>query len=201
MRINSVNQALTAKIEKERIMAQSSYLRVCKSCGEDFAKSVKECPHCGKKVQSGMLLMLIIGVGCLALAAAFAIPINKDQSDEWEKVADASVDQINAGELAGLFNGKNSQNDPRLSQKAKEIQGKIIQWDLEIFVSTKSAGCYLIVTKPTASVPGTLAKIYPRNSRQNNYLQSLKPGNKIKVKGKISGLQQGRLKIDPAFVN
>ena len=35
-------------IEKETIMDQSSYLKVCKSCGEDFAKSVKECPHCGK---------------------------------------------------------------------------------------------------------------------------------------------------------
>ena len=87
-------------------MSQSTYLRVCKSCGEDFAKTVKECPHCGKKVQSGMLLMLIVGLGCLALVATFAIPVHKGQSDDMEKVAAAPVDQINAAELATLLNSQ-----------------------------------------------------------------------------------------------
>jgi anaerobic ribonucleoside-triphosphate reductase len=53
---------------------QSSHLRKCSSCGEGFAKSVEECPHCGKKVQD----------------------------------------------------------------KANEITGKIVQWELEVFVTTKT---------------------------------------------------------------
>jgi len=181
-------------------MSQSAYLRVCKSCGEDFAKSVKECPHCGKKVQSGMLLMLIIGLGCLALVATFAIPVNKGQSNGMQKIAAAPVDQINAAELATLLNNQSTQNSPRTQDKVREITGKIVEWDLEVFVSTKSADCYQMVTKPTAGAPGTLLKVYPRDNKEKNYLGNIKPGNTIRVKGKITGLQQGRIKIDPAVI-
>jgi hypothetical protein len=181
-------------------MSQSTYLRKCKSCGEDFAKSVTECPHCGKKVQSGMLLMLILGIGCMALVAAFAIPITNGPSDDMNKIADASVDQINAAELATLFNNKKSQNDAVAQNKAKEITGKIVQWDLEVFVSTKSAECYLMVTKATAGAPGTLLTVYPQNNQQKKYLETVKPGNRIKVKGKIAGFQQGTVKINPALI-
>lgn len=181
-------------------MDQSSYLKVCKSCGEDFAKSVKECPHCGKKVQSGMFLMLIIGLGCLALVATFAIPVNKGQSNGLQKIAAAPVDQINAAELATLLNNQSTQNSPRTQDKVREITGRIVEWDLEVFVSTKSADCYQMVTKPTADAPGTLLKVYPRDNKEKNYLENIKPGNTIRVKGKITGLQQGRVKIDPAVI-
>lgn len=181
-------------------MDQSSFLRVCKSCGEDFAKSVKECPHCGKKVQSGKLLMLIIGIGCLALAAAFAIPISKNQSDDVKMIAVAPVDQVDTAELAALFNDHKVQMSHQAQQKAKEITGKIVQWELEVFVVTKSVNCYQVVTKPTTTVPGTLSTVYPRNSQQQSYLDSIKPGISIQIKGKISGIQQGRIKINPAFI-
>jgi len=181
-------------------MSQSSYLRMCRSCGADFAKTVKECPHCGKKVQSGTFLMLIIGLGCLALVAAFALPVNKGQSDDMKILSEASVDPINAAELAAVFGSKNSQSDPGARNKVTEITGKIVQWDLEVFVSTKTADCYQIVTKSTAGKPGTLLKVYPQDNQQKNYLQRIKPGNTIKVKGKIAGFQQGRIKIDPAII-
>jgi hypothetical protein len=181
-------------------MDQSSFLRVCKFCGEDFAKSVKECPHCGKKVQSGMLLMLIIGIGCLALAAAFAIPISKKQPDDMKMIAIAPVDQVDTVELATLFNDRKVQITPRAQRKAREITGKVVQWELEVFVVTKSADCYQVLTKPTKSAPGTLLTVYPRSSQQQSYLDSIKPGITIPIKGKIAGIRQGRIKINPAFL-
>ena len=181
-------------------MAQSSYLKVCKSCGEDFAKAAKECPHCGKKAQSGMLLMLIIGIGCLALAATFAIPVNRDQSDAIEKIATAPVDPVNVTELAGIFTGKNFQNTSLAQSKAQEITDKIVQWDVEVFVSTSTAEFYQVVTKSTSSAPGALLKIYPRDKRQKSSLENIKAGSRIRIKGKITGVQQGRIKIDPAVV-
>ena len=181
-------------------MDQSSFLRVCKSCGEDFAKSVKECPHCGKKVQSSMLLMLVIGIGCLAIAATFAVPINKDRSGDMKKIAAASVDHLNTAELAAVFSSKNAGDDFGVQNRAKEITGKIVQWDLEVFVCTKSADFYQVVTKPTADVPGTLLMLYPQNDQQQVYLDNIQPGNTITVKGKISGIQQGRIKISPAMI-
>ena len=181
-------------------MTQSSYLRICKSCGEDFAKSAKECPHCGKKVQSGRLLMVIIGVGCLAMAAAFGIPVNKSQPDKLESIAAAAVDSVNAAELASLFNPQNKQPSLQVQNKATEITGKIVEWNLEVFVATKSGDFYQVVTKSTPDVPGTLLRVYPRNNQQKKYLDSIQPGSRIRVKGKISGTQQGRIKIDPAFI-
>jgi len=181
-------------------MDQRSFLRVCKSCGEDFAKSVKECPHCGKNVQSGMLLMLIIGIGCLALAATLAIPVKKDQSGDMKMIVMAPVDHVDAAELATLFNDKKVQMSHQAQDKAKEITGQIVQWNLEVFVVTKSADCYQVVTNPSTTVPGTLVTVYPRNGRQQSYLDSVKPGVTIKIKGKITGIQQGRVKINPAVI-
>ena len=181
-------------------MSPSSYLRVCRSCGEDFTKTVVACPHCGKKVQSGMLLILIIGLGCLALVAAFAIPINKGRSDDMKIITEAAVDRINSAELATVFKNKKSPNDPGTQNKIREITGKIVQWDLEVFVSTKSVNCYQVVTKPTADAPGTLLKVYPRNNQDMKYLETIKPGYRITIKGKVAGFQQGRIKIDPAVI-
>ena len=181
-------------------MSQNIYLRVCRSCGADFAKTVKVCPHCGKNTQSGLLLMLIIGMGCLALVAAFAIPINKGQSDDMKIIAEATLDQINTTELATVINNKKSHSDPVTQNKVKEITGKIVQWDLEVFVCTKAVDYYQMVTKPTANVPGTLLSVYPRNNQEKQYLEDIKPGYLITIKGKISGVRQGRIKIDPAII-
>lgn len=181
-------------------MDQSSFLRECKSCGEDFARSVKECPHCGTKVQSSMLLMLVIGIGCLAIVATFAIPAKKDPSGDMKKMVSAMVDHINAAELAALLSSDNSQNDSRVQNKAQEISGKIVQWNLEVFVCTKSDQFYQVVTKSTADVPGTLLTVYPLNKQQRNYLDRIKPGSTIEIKGKIAGIQRGRIKIKPALI-
>jgi len=181
-------------------MEQSSYLRVCKSCGEDFAKSVKECPHCGKKVQSGKLLLAIIGAGCLALAAAVAIPVQESQPDDMKIVLTASADRVDPAELAALFNDSKIRTSPQAQSRAREITGKIVQWDLEVFAVTNSTGCYQVLTKSTATTPGTLATVYPQDSQQQSYLDGIKPGAAIRIKGKITGIQQGRIKINPAVI-
>ena len=181
-------------------MDPSSYLKVCKSCGENFAKSVKVCPHCGQEVKSSMILMLIIGIGCLALAATFAIPINNNQLNDIEEILAASIDNISATELAAAVNNKNPQMNPQGQNKVNEITGKIVQWDSEVFVVTKSEESYQIVTKPTQNAPGALLRVYPRNNQQKIYLENTIPGDTIRVKGKISGIQLGRIKINPAIV-
>ena len=181
-------------------MEQSSYLRVCKSCGEDFAKSVKVCPHCGKKVQSGKLLLAIIGLGCVALAATFAIPIQKSQPDDIKIVLMASGDRVNPAELAALFNDSKIRTSPQAQSRAREIAGKIVQWDLEVLAVTNSAGCYQVLTKSTATAPGTLATVYPQDSQEQSYLDGIKPGSAIRIKGKIAGIQNGIVKINPALV-
>ena len=181
-------------------MDQSSFLQTCKSCGEGFAKSVKVCPHCGKKNHTGIMMMLIIGIGCLAMVAAFAIPVKKDQSADMEKIVSAPVDAVNAAELAEVLRGKTSPNDPYVIKQAHKITGKVVEWDVEVFVNTKSTASFQMVTKSTSRVPGTLVIVYPRSDEQKKDLEQIKPGDRIRVKGIISGIQKGRVKMDPAVI-
>ena len=78
-----------------------------------------------------MLLMLIIGIGCLALAATLAIPVNKDQSGDMKMIVTAPVDHVDAAELATLFNDKKVPMSHQAQAKAKEITGQIVQWNKE----------------------------------------------------------------------
>ncbi len=181
-------------------MDHSSFLQTCKSCGEGFAKSVKMCPHCGKKNQSSIMLMVIIGIGCLALAAAFAIPAAKDQSGDMQKVVTAPVDTVNVTELVAVLKGKKAPNNPYVIKQAHKITGKIVQWDLEVFVSTNSNSSCQIVTRPNSQVPGALVIVYPLDDNQKKSLQNVRPGDRVRVKGVIKGIQGGRVKIDPAVI-
>jgi hypothetical protein len=182
------------------IMSERSYLRNCPSCGGDFAKTVNECPHCGKKLQSGLMLKLIIGLGCLALAGAFAIPTSSEQSEGRQHILNTAVDHLNSTDLVEIFNQNPASINHQAQNTANQIKGKIIQWELEVFVVTKSQNYYKIVTKPTSNAPGTLLTVYPKNDRQIRRLDTIRTGTTIEIKGKITGIQQGRIKINPAVL-
>ena len=181
-------------------MFEKSYSRRCTSCGNDFAKSAKECPFCGKKSNSGLFLKLIIGIGFLGIISTFAIPSPKDQSKDLNKIVVSPVDPISATELAKVLNDNNANMNNQIKSREKEIKGKIIQWELEIFVVTRSSDYYKIVTKATSDAPGALLTLYPKDDQQIVYLDNIKPGATVKIKGKITGIQQGRININPAVL-
>ena len=181
-------------------MFDKSYSRRCNSCGNDFAKSAKECPFCGKKPSSGLFLKLIIGIGFLGLISTFAIPTPKGQLRDLHKIMVAVVDPINAPELAKVFDKNNATMNSQIKDKEKEIKGKIIPWELEVFVVTRSSDYFKIVTKATSDAPGVLLTLYPQDDQQIMYLDNIKPGTSVKIKGKITGIQQGRIKINPAVL-
>jgi hypothetical protein len=115
-------------------------------------------------------------------------------------IADAPVDQIEAAEIAKICTSRNKNMNNSIESRGIKITGKIVQWELEVFVVTRSSDYYKIVTTPTFDAPGTLLTLYPQNNQQTIYLDNIRPGNKIKIKGKISGTQQGRIKINPAVI-
>ncbi|MBT8372070.1 MAG: hypothetical protein HKO68_06380 [Desulfobacterales bacterium] len=179
-------------------MFEKSNLKKCKACGNDFAKSVVECPHCGKPCGNGLFLKIFIGLGAVAVICALAIPVQKDQLKGVQKVLSAPVDKVDVSGLVKVLNNPNGNTYQQLKSKEKEITGKIVQWQLEAMVVTEFPDHYLIVTKPTADVPGALLTIYPQNDQQKRYLNSINPGTAITIKGKIAGTLKGRVKINPA---
>jgi hypothetical protein len=181
-------------------MFERSNPEKCKSCGKNLAASAKECPYCGQKLKSGLFFKLTLGMGLLAIIGTLAIPIQENQLTDIEKVATAPLDLINTSELAIICNNQNAARDNRAKIKGKEIQGMIVEWELEVLIVASLPDHYKILTKPTSSLPGTLLTLYPQSSRQMTYIDSVKPGNRIKVKGKIQGILQGRIRINPALL-
>jgi hypothetical protein len=146
------------------------------------------------------LLNLIIGIGILAIISAFAIPIPKGPRNDLQKIVDAPIDQIDASELAWILNNRNANTNNPIEIMENEIAGKIVQWELEVFVVTRSSDHFKIVTKSNFDAPGALLTLYPQNNQQITNLDNISPGSTIKIKGKITGTQQNRIKINPAVI-
>ena len=181
-------------------MFERSNLIKCKSCDKDFVGSAKECPYCGEKLKSGLFFKLTLGMGLLAIIGTLSIPSPKNQLNDIQKITTAPLDQINASELAIIYNNQNADMGNRAEIKEKEIKGKIVEWDLEILVVASLPDHYKILTKPTSNYPGALLTLYPQNSQQMTYIESVKAGTRIKIKGKIEGILQGRIRINPAIL-
>ena len=181
-------------------MFEKSNLKKCKSCGQDFARTVNECPHCGQNMRTGLLLKLSIGIGALAVLCTFAIPVYNNPIKDRQRVLTQPVDPINASDLAKMFNKRHKPTNIQLENELKRIEGKVVQWQLPVFVVSSLPDYYSIVTKQNAEVPATLLTVYPSNDREKEYLESIKPGTTITIKGKIAGTLKGRIKINPAFL-
>jgi len=181
-------------------MLQRSKLKPCKNCQKPVTRQEKICPYCGQKLKNGYYPKLIIGFMLLILLSTLAIPTKSNLEKERQKIATAVADQLDPHELANIFNNRNEHTQSELLNKEKEITGKIIEWQLKVFVVTKTPDNYRIVTHPTIETPGTLLTVYPQSDEEPKYLEGLKAGHKIKIKGKIAGTLQGRIKIDPAFL-
>ena len=175
-------------------MHRRSNLKPCKYCQKPVIPEDKNCPYCGAKVKKDLLPKLVIGSLLLVLLSSLAIPTKSSLDKEREKILNASLDKINIRELATILDDKNA--DIEIQNKI----GKIVELQLQVFVATYMSDYYRIVTIPTAGVPGTLLTLYPKNKKESEYLKNIKPGQPIKIKGKIKGAYLKSIKIDPAFL-
>ena len=182
-------------------MSEKSYLRKWKTSDNGLARAIDEKTPRGPEIKSGLVFKLIIGIGLLAIICTFAIPNPKNQlKNDIHKIANASPDRISASELATLLNNHNQDMISQAQISEREIEGKIVEWELEIMVVASLPDHYKILTRPTSNHPGTLLTLYPQNSSQMKYIDNVNPGARIKIKGKIAGILQGRIKINPALL-
>ena len=182
-------------------MSEKSYLSVGKAHGNEGSISNNVDAPGNPKKKSGIIFKMIIGIGIIAVLCTVAIPKPKDQlKKEIHKIAKASPDWVSASELASLLNSRNQNMISQTQISEKEIDGKIVEWELEILVVAILPDHYKILTKPTSTHPGALLTVYPQNSQQKKYIANVQSGTKIKIKGKIEGILQGRIRINPAIL-
>ncbi len=179
-------------------MLNKSKLKPCKNCQKPVMQEDKNCPYCGTEVKKDVLPKLIIGLLLLSLIGSLAIPVKSDSKKEGEKIVNAPVDMVNVRQLAKLLDSKHA--DAEILNKVEKIEGKIVELQLQVFVATYMSDYYRIVTMPSDGVPGTLLSLFPKDKKESDLLRRIKPGQTIRIKGKIKGIYMKRVKIDPAFI-
>ena len=182
-------------------MSERSNLRKWSSFNNYHVRSSDEGSPRKPKIQSGIFFKLTMGFGVIAIIFTLAIPNPKDQTkNDIQKIASASLDGINASKLAIILNNQNTDVSNQEEILKKEIQGKIVEWELEILLVASLPDHYKIFTKPTSKYPGTLLTLYPQNNQQVTYIDNVSSGASIKVKGKIAGILKRRIQINPTLL-
>jgi len=179
-------------------------MKKCKECEKEVSTKAKKCPHCGAKLKMGKLLKLITGVVVFLLAAIMMQPSEenkaKTRQEMIEKISNAQPTQISpSGEIARIFNIFSDFTDIQRDNKEKELKGKIIEWQLKVYEVSKYEDYYKVQTSSGSAV-GTFVNVYTRNESEKAYLENLKTGSDIKIKGEISGVFMRNIEIDPAVL-
>lgn len=112
------------------------------------------------------------------------------------------------GELYEVFRYGTDHTDVQRENKEREITGLIVQWSLPVYEVYRKDYGYKITTSGAAGTifdpklyVSTEIHIQPRNSSEVSYIESLKTGDMITFKGKISGVGSFRyIVIDPCIL-
>ena len=107
------------------------------------------------------------------------------------------------GEIAEIFKVMSDYTDIQRSNKLKELKNKIVVWNLTVYNINKAGKKYVIQTEPKGikqEEVSTIITLTPINENQITMIESLKTGDKIKIKGILTGESTMRaLEISPAI--
>lgn len=125
-----------------------------------------------------------------------------------DRLAQAEPQAISPqGELAEIFTYGSDFTDLQRQLKFKEIQGKVVEWRLPVYEVKQSGDGYTIQTSGQAKGDlfgpkyiGTFLRITPRNEDDRRFVERIKTGDYIKVKGVIEDVTMRNLDIKPAII-
>lgn len=186
-----------------------SKLTLCKVCEKEVSKGASVCPHCGEKLKSGWLGKIfkysLVAILVVFIVAITASPSEEEIAHELSLVESSKVDNIKPiGTLYDMFSYGSTYTDIQRENMEKELIGKIIQWTLPVYEVNKEESVYTIDTSDSIlsfsnkNSIETRIKLYPKNEQEMLYIEKLKTGNKITIKGKITGVSMRVLEIDYA---
>jgi hypothetical protein len=108
------------------------------------------------------------------------------------------------GEIAEMFSLGSDFTDLQRQLKLKEIRGKVIEWRLPVYEVMQSGDGYTIQTSTYATGDkkyiGTVLRITPRDEIDRRFVERIKTGDFIKVKGVIDDVTMRNLSIRPAII-
>jgi hypothetical protein len=149
-------------------------------------------------------IILIIVIGILSPSTKGPTPSKADKlAEQLESIANSSASEIDPVSLGSFYNLMSDTTDLQREKKEKEITGKIIEWTLPVYEVSmgKNNEYYKIQTSSTEYEVGTFIDLYPRNDKEQAFIEALKTGDLITVKGKIAGVSLTRnIELKPAIL-
>ncbi len=117
-----------------------------------------------------------------------------------EDLEKSAVDPLQPRELIPVLNRDYPPGDPQVNELEKNIQGKIVQWEVKVFEVTDDQNYHTIHIYPDQEMVGAIVLVYPRTPQELKDLDSLKEGDRLKIKGQIQKLSYGKVRINPAIL-
>jgi uncharacterized OB-fold protein len=181
----------------------------CKECGTEVSKSATACPKCGAPIKkktsvfSSLVFIAIVVIVIVVVSQPSKEQKTAQVAQTLEQLANAPVSNISPhGELAEIFLPMSKYTNVQRENKEKKITGKVVQWKLKVYeVSPPSGDKYRIQTSDSDSdTVGTFVYTYARNAQEKSFIEGLKTGDFVTVKGKIDGVSMRNISIDPAIL-
>ena len=106
------------------------------------------------------------------------------------------------GLLYEMFKVPSDYTDLQREEKLKELKDSIVQWDIKIYeIQSMAKNKFRIVSGNIENQIGSVAYVSVDDKSEKDYLASLKTGDMIKIKGKLSGeLEFRNFVISPAII-
>jgi hypothetical protein len=111
--------------------------------------------------------------------------------------------QLTASELGPIYNPVSEYTDVQRENETKAIIGQIVDWTLPVYDVTKTApNIYRIQTEAKEGFVATIATVNTRSDLERDYVERLKWGSLIHIKGRITGVRAfvRHLTLDDAIV-
>lgn len=186
-------------------------LKACPSCEKEVAKSAKVCPNCGKKLKMGFFKKALIFLGVLIVIGVIFSPSEEERANQLSatlaEIASAPTANISpTGEIAAIFKLNSEYTDLQRDDKRNEIRGQIVQWTLPVYEVRRSNNAYRVQTSRDEALfggtprVGAFITLHARNDAETAYIESLKTGDMLTFKGRITGTTLRNIDVSPAIV-
>ena len=150
----------------------------------------------------GIAVLFLIGIFYFAYQNEMPSTSSLQSLDAREDISKYTIN----GELAKAFNLNSKYTDIQRENLLKQIKGQLVIWEVEIYeIDKQSDKVYNIQTSGGlnigASNVGTFIELTAKDTLQSNFIEGLKTGQVIRIKGILTGESTLRsLIIKPAIL-
>lgn len=148
----------------------------------------------------GVLGILTIG-GCFLAVSSSAKKAKAKTQAELESLVSATPSSLRPdGKIKEQFALFSDFTDVQRENASAEFTGKIVEWQLSVYDVDRRGDIYRIQTSGGVNI-GTFIDLHPRSGEERSFIEALKTGDLITVRGIIKGTTLFRsIEIEPAIL-